>query len=189
MEELHDYSGEFKPELKLQDFSKDALVRLIRAASRIYGGLDQLWYSLMKEKFGEEMAGQLQEELWMKRGGSELEVRSICTEMKFFGDDVASYFKFLQLLPAMATLMETDFELKDRNHGTMTVRRCRPLERWERTGDTKLQKQMCEVIERKAYRVSAAQFNHNMKVRPLKLPPRESKDDFACKWEFTVDQS
>jgi hypothetical protein len=36
MEELKDYSGEFRRDIKLQDFSKDALVRLWTAASKLY---------------------------------------------------------------------------------------------------------------------------------------------------------
>jgi hypothetical protein len=32
-------------------------------------------------------------------------------------------------------------------------------------------------------------FNPNIKVRPLKLPPRKSKDEIACKWEFSLEES
>ena len=42
MKELQDYSGSFRPDLKLQDFSKDALVRMWQAAAKLYIGIDGL---------------------------------------------------------------------------------------------------------------------------------------------------
>jgi len=188
MEELEDYSGEFKPDLELQHFSKNALVRLIRAAGRIYGGIDQLWYGVMRDKFGDQMAGELQTEVWYKRGGAaELEIRSLTKELNFSGNDVANYLKVMQLLPAMATLMEIEFELKNKNHGIMTVKRCRPLEHYEKIEDAVAQKQLCEVLELKGFEYSAKLFNPRMKATPLKLPPRKSKDDIACIWEFKIE--
>jgi len=66
MGELKDYSGELKSDLKLQDFSKDALVRLWQAAGKLYVGLDGLWYSLIRERFGEQTARELDRELWKR---------------------------------------------------------------------------------------------------------------------------
>jgi len=43
MEELRDYSGDFEPHLKMEDFSKDALVRMWLAAGRMYLGLEGTW--------------------------------------------------------------------------------------------------------------------------------------------------
>ena len=36
MKELPDYSGDFDPNLKLQDFSKEALIKLLLAAGKLY---------------------------------------------------------------------------------------------------------------------------------------------------------
>ena len=43
MSDRHDYSGEFDPDLRLEDFSKEALVRLLRAYRTIFVGLMGMW--------------------------------------------------------------------------------------------------------------------------------------------------
>jgi hypothetical protein len=50
MSDLEDYSGEFRPDLNMQDFSKDALVRLWQAGGKLYIGLDGLWYNMMTDE-------------------------------------------------------------------------------------------------------------------------------------------
>ncbi|MFC1944075.1 DUF6125 family protein [Chloroflexota bacterium] len=188
MEDLKDYGGPFKSDLKFQDFSKDALVGLIRAAGRIYGGIDQRWYQVIVGRLGQEVASDLQKEVWYGEGGCcDLEIRSLTTDMNFSGNDVASYMKIMQLLPAMATLMDIEFDLKDNNHCIMTVKRCRPLEHYERTGETALQKQLCEVLEKIGYEEGAKRFNPRMEVTAIKIPPRKSQDDIACQWEFKLN--
>ena len=67
MEEMNDYSGEFKPNLKLSDFSKETLLRLLTAYARCYPGMDGLWFSLCRERFGDEVARELDEEIWANR--------------------------------------------------------------------------------------------------------------------------
>jgi hypothetical protein len=187
MEELKDYGQEFRADLKMQYFSKDALVRLWQAASQTYIGLDGLWYSFMREKFGEQIALELDTELWLKRGGTELEVRRIREAMNIWGDDVASVLKWLQVAPGAGGIWpEFECELKDKNHGILTVKRCRPLEYFERHGETLLQKNACEVLDAKGFQRIVEHFNPNMKMTPLKLPPRKSKDGIACRWEIRL---
>ena len=50
VEVMEDYSGKLRPGLKMQDFSKDALIRLWQASGKLYVGLDGLWYSLIRER-------------------------------------------------------------------------------------------------------------------------------------------
>ncbi len=187
MKELNDYSGEFQPNLKLSDFSKEALIQLIRAAAKCYGAQTSFWYSAAKELYGEEVANRLQEHVWLKGGASESELRNICTALNISGHDIASYFKFLQMTPIDATMMDLDFELKDPNHGTLTVTRCYTLALLERTRDLAFQKNLCEVIDARGFQLGGTWFNPRMKVTPVKLPPRRSKQDIACKWEFVLE--
>ena len=56
IKELRDYVGEFNPNLRFEDFSKDAFVGLWEATSGLYPGLYWAWFGLIKEGFGEEMA-------------------------------------------------------------------------------------------------------------------------------------
>ena len=185
MEELQDYSGELKPDLKMHDFSKDALVRAWYAAAKLYIGLDGLWYTLIRERFGEQMALELDTELWKR--AAHLEVRRVREAMNIWGDDVASVLKFLQVDPGGGGILDLKCELKHRNDGILTVTRCRGLEYFERHGETAAQKNACEVLDAEGFAQAAHFFNPNIKVTPLKLPPRKSQNEIACQWEFKTE--
>ena len=92
MKELQDYSGEFLPELRLQDFSKDALIRLWQAGGRLYVGIIGFWFRLVRERFGEEAAKELQGSVWMGGGGNELELRRVRDAMNIHVKDGCGYW-------------------------------------------------------------------------------------------------
>ena len=187
MKELNDYSGPFQPDLQLTDFSKGALIQLLRAAAKCYGAHTSYWYNTAKELLGKETADRLQEHVWLKSGASEAELRNVCNALNIKGNDIASYFKFLQMTPVDATMMDLNFELKDANHGTLTITNCYALLLWERTGEVALQRNMCEVVDALGFQLGGKWFNPRMKVTPLRLPPRRHKKDVSCQWEFVME--
>ena len=187
MEELQDYSGEFRPDLKLHDLSKDALVRLFQATAKLYVGLDGVWYSHLRELFGQERAMELDWENW--RRATHLEVGRCREAMNIWGDDVASFCKFLQIDPGAGGVVWTDcdWDLKNKNHAVLTIRICRSLEYFERHQDTAALENGCG-MEEWGLQGAANIFNPKIKVKALKLPPRKSKDEVACLWEFKMEE-
>jgi len=187
MEELQDYSGEFKPDLKLQDFSKDALVRLLKASAKLYVGIGGLYHRAIRERYGMDVALEFERKIW--RRNEVLEVQRVNEAMNTEGNDVAALFKFCQLDPGIGGIMEIEYDLKNNNHGIMTVKYCQSLAYFERHGETDLQKFVCEVLDKEGFAEIAREcFNPKMKARPLKLPPRKSKDEVACQWEFKIEE-
>ena len=189
MEEMNDYSGPFKPDLRLQDFSKDALVRLWECGGKMYLGIAGLWYDVVKEKLGEQTAIEFSREVWLGSGvkGCDLEAQWPTEAMNIHGDDVASYFKFLQVDPGAAAIWpDYTMELMSPNRGILTIKRCLPLERYEKLGQTELLMHTCHEIEVKGFERGIKHFNSRMKVTPLKLPPRKNKSEIACRWEFMI---
>ena len=51
-----DYSGEFDPDLKFEDFSKDTLIKLLGVCAKLYQTVDGYWYMSVKERAGNEEA-------------------------------------------------------------------------------------------------------------------------------------
>jgi hypothetical protein len=187
MKEMEDYSGELKADLSMTDFSKEALVRLWHLGGRLYTGLDGLWYSLIRERFGEDTARELDAELW--RRAAPHEVRRNREAMNIWGNDVEAVLKFCQIDPGTGGVFpEFSVELKNKNHGTLTIKRCLGLEYYEKHGETELQKHACEVVDGEGFQRAAHLFNPKIRVRPLKLPPRKSKDEIACQWEFALEE-
>jgi len=196
MAELQDYSGEFDPNLTLRDFSKEALIKLLVSASKAYLGIDGVWTGLMRQKFGDRVAFDYDKEVWFSQGLA-LDMRRTMEPLSITGDDIAALFKYLQFSPGFAVIYVgpppgfepyVKFELKNKNLGIMTVTRCHSLAYFERHQDWELQKLACEEIDWPAWKWLASQFNPKIEVTPLKLPPRKSKDEIACQWEFRLNE-
>ena len=185
MEKLEDYSGEYKPDLKLTDFTQEALVRLIVAAGKLYLGADGMWTTVIRKRYGEEVALSCSKEVWETNWKHEV-VRP-CEAMNIKGNDVATAFKHLQIDPGFAVMFDCEFDLINKNHGIFTVTRCNGLDYCERHNNTWLQKLMCEELDEPLFQRSAAYFNPDIKVTALKLPPRKSKSDIACRWEYKLE--
>ena len=189
MAELQDYSGEFKPDLKMQDFSKDRLVELWRAASRFFVAIDGLWWTFIKEKFGEETANEWDSEIWMRE--MPLEFNWVRQSGNITGDDVASILKFFQIDPGVNGVMELECELKNKNHGILTVKSCRPLGYYERHPDSRLQRGETPFVcglDVATVPIVAHMADPRIKVNFPKLPPRKSKDEICCQWEFKIEE-
>lgn len=184
MTEIGDYSGEYRPDLKLEEFSKEALISLWQATCRLLIGIDGHWYSQVKERIGEDEAYKINNQVWVDMVPREK--RWITDMMKISGDDVAAFFKFQQVNPATAGIMEIDLELKNPNHGVMTVTKCSVLDSCEKLNLPKRQKACCD-MDVIYFANQAKEINPNIKTTCLKLPPRAHKGEIACKWEFTLD--
>ena len=98
MSDLSDYSGKFNAEAKLQDFSREAILRLWRLGSLTYMLLGGLWFDVVKDKVGVEKALEWEKEVWLKRGGCENDIRVSMDALNISGNDVATLLKAFQLL-------------------------------------------------------------------------------------------
>jgi len=184
MSQLKDYSGKFKPDLKLQDFSEEALRRLWKCGGDLYSGMSTLYFNLIKEKFGEEKAVEFSREIWLKRGACEQEVRLCREALNIWGNDVESFFKQCQIDPAFGPFIEAEWELKNKNDGILTVKRCMVYEKWRE--NVPMQKYICEEVEVVGFSLSAHQYDPKMKAIPLKLPPAKG-NEIVCQWEFKIE--
>ena len=186
MGNLRDYGGPFKPDLKMEDFSSEALVSLWRAAGKMYVGLDGIWYSLIRERYGEAVARELDAEVWKRE--TPFEVGRVRAALNIRGNDVASVLKFIQTDPGGGAIFpEFSCELKNEKVGILTIKRCLGLEYYERHGERELQRHACEVLDVEGFAEAAHLFNPKIKVTPLKLPPRKSPEEIACQWEFRME--
>ena len=189
MRELQDYSGDFIPDLEMETFSKSALLRLWTATSKLYTGIDGIWYTMIKEKYNEELANELDLEIWSQRA-TPIEVKRIREAMNINGDDAVALCKFFQIEPQFKGVgHEIDFELHDTNDATMTIQRCPALEYFERhnwSDDTI--SYMCNSIDKGAFQLTAHLFNPKLTITPIKTAPRNNKDEKpCCIWEIKME--
>jgi hypothetical protein len=161
MADLGDYSGPYKPDLKLEDFSKAALIRLYEAACKDYLGIDGIWLAEIRQKYGEKVAFEHDVAVW--EGGTKGEVRRTREALNIWGDDVESVMKYIQTS-------------------------CHALDYFEKHKDETLLKQACDGLCIPYNQRSADWFNPKIKWTAVKLPPRKSKDEPACIWDITLEE-
>jgi len=186
MEELADYSGEFKRDIKYEDFSKAALARLLNAYCNEILLVDLYWLEHMEKTAGEEKALNCLMDNWIRMGKHEIGWTMEALNIK--GDDVATYAKALQLCATMAQgVFKWDFDLKSRNLLVLTLTDCPALRNMEKRNPDRIPF-VCHTMDLAVDRAYAAAVNPAIQVRPLKLPPRNSPDEIACQWEFRLDE-
>jgi len=189
MEELKDYSGEYNPDLKLEDFSKEALVGLLKSYQTIFVGLMGMWNTVNRERMSAEEAFKLDADVY-ERMVSKFALPLVTDAMNIHGHDVVTMLKYFQVAPdgAREGLYEFGYDIKNRNHAILTFTRCPSLFYFERKGSDKDIDALCGPggVEERAFIELCKYFNPNMKCVALKLPPRRSKDDICCQWEFKV---
>jgi hypothetical protein len=179
---LEDYNGPLNPDIKLEDFSKDVLLKLLKTYGRLYLAIDGFWYLSVKEKVNNDMA--LACDLWVWERQCKNEIQRITKLLNIHGKDVISIFKFFQLSPWTWNL-QYEMEIRNKNLGILTVVRCPTLEAMEKEGEER-EKTFCKDVESTIFKMYVDYFNPQIGVQYLKLPPRKNKDEIACQWEFKM---
>ncbi len=185
-EEREDYSGEFDPDLRLEDFSKEALVTLCRELMLAAHLLDRAIMPAILQRFGAKAMEELAIEEW--RGASPVYTQRIRKAMKIEGDDVASIFKSLQLDPGFPhQYMDVHYEVVSPKKGYFWLDHCGALADVEPWGEARVVS-MCHHIEDPTFDATMQAVNPRAKCRPVHRPPRDPKDRKpVCHWEVTIE--
>jgi hypothetical protein len=186
MSELKDYSGPFNPNLKLEDLSKEMIMKLVKEYQRAYLVVLGEWHRVMKERFGDVQAIECDNSQWMVAGP--MVASFLCRAAKIKPANVESFFKQMQIDPGFPMeIFEMEWELVNPDLGYITVKRCTALMMNEMEGKG-YEIPMCHVEECPTMINTAFIHNRNLVFRPVKMPPRKNPQptDIACKWEAKV---
>jgi hypothetical protein len=186
--ERDDYSGEFDPEFRLEDLSKDALVRLCREFMQVAHLLDRAIFTAIGMKYGQEVVEELAIAEWM--GASPIYTERIREVMAIEGDGVSAIFKSLQLDPGFPhEYMDVHYEVHDEHHGEFWLDYCGALMDVEPFGERSVIG-MCHHIEDPTFDATVGAINPKARCRPIHRPPRASAEQVPhCRWEVTIDES
>ena len=196
--EMNDYSGPLMRDLRPGDvktfgrFTKDAMIRFMSEADKMFVGFAGCWNTLNRKRFGEGVANDMDREFWLQWGEPNMTWRWQKL-FNIYGEDVASFMKYTQIEPVFLQTIAT-WEMKGDKLGIITCARCVTLDYMERHGEDRLQKHTCG-LHVDVMRQAAHRFNPKMVVKPLLLPPRnitfgKSGRDFpqplCCKFEISL---
>ena len=77
-------------------------------------------------------------------------------------------------------------EILSSKNAILTITHCPTLLALEKEGKGR-ENEICNMVDPKLFKDFASYFNPNIKVKSLKLPPRQSESDICCQWEFKLD--
>jgi len=184
MEELNDYSGPFKPDLSFEEFSKEFLLKLMRIWQYAWLHMTAAWFDLVKERYGSEVACELDRAAWIRVGEKVNPRYAKVANIQL--NTVLDSMKCLQLPLDNTTggIFPVEFDIKNENDVIVTIQMCPALEDMEKNSPELIEPRCCitTMEVNKRYVV-----NPRVKVTALKLPPRQSPDEIACRWEYTLE--
>ncbi len=182
-EEMNDYSGPFKPELRFEDFSKEFLLKLMQVWQYAWLHMTQAWNEAVAKRYGSDVANDCELDAWVAVGERVNPRYAKVANIQL--NDITDCLKCLQLPLDNTTggLFPVEYDVKSPNRVLLTIRQCRSLQFFEEKDPVRI-KTLCpnegKIMEKYLVHPKA-------KATPLKLPPRQNKDEIACVWEFTID--
>ncbi len=170
-------------DLKLENLSRDELIDLVKLSSRVILAVDGFWYLSMREVAGNDKA--LDWDNWVWDRVMRFEVDELARLVDVGSRDVVDYMKVLRPRPEGLVLEET-VEVLNRNDAIVTVTYCPTIAALEKEGEGRDAihcTAACSVMRSKHSKL----FNPAMSVASLKIPPRNSRDDIFCQWEYRIE--
>jgi hypothetical protein len=189
--ELKDYSGEFKPDLQIEDFSKEFLVKLMHTWAGAYLRMAEIWNDAILKRWGKDAACECELEAWLRVG--ELTHPIIAKAMNMRPKNIVDVMKLQQLLPdgIGAGIYDIAYEIKNENHVIMNFKRCRTLEFYEKIGAPERIVTVCQKIDPPVIERGVTIWFPKAKMTPLKVPsgPRKNQKEIPCVWELRLEST
>jgi hypothetical protein len=183
---LEDYSGPFKTDLRITDFSREQLARMYFMAHKYYLTMNIAYQMWVYKTYGAEPMGGMAVEVWGKRlTGIARQVHMRFMNIK--GDSIDSFMKAWQMdLTALPPNFDMVFEMPSKDRGIITFNRCFGVTMMEPIGMIKELLELC-AMDPEAIGNSAKLYHPDMRTKILAFPPREGQDEICCKWELYYD--
>jgi len=178
--EMNDYSGPYNPNLTFNDLSKEFILKLMQVWQYAWLHMTEAWYDAVKEKVDKETADVCETAAWCRIGErvnprfakvANVELKTVLDSMKVLQ---------LPLDNTTGGLYPIQIEVINPNHVIWTIPQCQSLKFFEAKDPERI-KYVCYENEKRV--IERYMVNRKIKVTPLKLPPRNSPDEIACKWE------
>jgi hypothetical protein len=179
-----DYSSSFDPDFSHEKLAQQTLTRLLRATAEYMRRVDGHWYLSVMEKWGNDEALDCDIKVWERLVIYEMKMLS--SLLNIHGDDVVTVMKAIQASPWTLTYA-CDIDVKSNDHAITTYHHCPTLLALEKEGKGR-EKLICQELEPRLMGIMAHYFNPNIRVTPLKLPPRDGSSDISCQWEFKLER-
>lgn len=169
-------------DLKLESLSRDELIELVKLSCRMMLAVDGFWYLSVKELAGNDKA--LERDNWVWDKVMKFYVGELAKLLNVQGRDVADYMKVMNPRPE-ALAIEERVEVLNRDDAIRTVTYCPTIAALEKEGEGR-DAIHCSAACTGMRHKHAKLFNPAISVTCVKIPPRKSKDDIFCQFEYKI---
>ncbi len=143
--------------------------------------VDGFYYMFIEEKYGTEVATEIDRKVWGVMG--KIEARKIKKLFNFRDDSVKSLMKALSFSGWSMDLEDKEIEVIDKNKAVLRNIKCR-------VQNTRIKKGLgefgCKPVRFGFLKSFAKEFNPEIKVTCNMCPPDDHPDDLWCEWEFKL---
>lgn len=183
--ELKDYSGRLRSDLRISDFSREQLAKMYLMSCEYFYDTLEAWAQHIIDKYGNEAMVEAQHDIWGKRMFAPAQ-RIKRKWMNIQGNDIEAMMKDLQIeATSYGDKFEVTYEMPSSDHGIKTYHRCPIVEQFEALGQEEVLRRACIALCVDSIAENATLYNPDIVTKNLALPPRKSKSDICCQWDFT----
>jgi hypothetical protein len=167
---------------EIKDLTKEELTELLTDASKNWLAHDGLWFQAVENKFGIEIAMELDRKAWEKFTVIEAKriLKQLCLKP---GGGIQALIQALQFR-LYAHINKQEVTESSEKHCIFRMNHCRVQEARKRKG---LSDFPCKSIGIVEYSGFAKTIDPRIKTRCLICPPDPHPDDVWCAWEFTLE--
>jgi len=168
---------------RIEDLSREELIKRLRLACELASAVDGLWFLAAEQAEGFDKALAMDVQVWERYA-------SLCIKRirKYYPIGSNGLDAFKEIMRIDPLWLHVEFELigESKDRLTFQVNKCPFLEAMERMGRPVL---TCEPVETAYLTAMAQALDPRIRVQPIKLPPRKSKDEICCQWLLSLDQA
>jgi len=184
--EIEDYSClPFKPAQQLEEFSKNFLLRMIAVYRYSILHMAEACYNAARDRISADASNSCELEAWLRTASKTANYYARIANIQ--PSDVVSCLKLPQLIlngTVEEGIFPNEYEIKNPNDVIMTTTKCQTLKSLEENQHSRRIDWVCN--ESCSRVLKEFLLNPDIKVIPLQMPPRKSKDGIACQREIKL---
>jgi len=166
----------------IEEIPKEKLADFVFMHLRNMWAVDGLYYLFIEEKYGTEIATDIDRRVWEVMG--KIEARKIKESFDIKGDKISDLIKALSYSGWSMDLEDKEIEEKD-GVGIIRNVKCR-------VQNTRLKKNLkefgCKPVRFGFLKSFAHEINKNIEVKCNVCPPDQHTDGLWCEWEFKLEE-